>query len=70
MVGFAILAYYEYERKNIPMAIVFVGLELLFQPLAKVDNPENYWLGIFYFNRKDSRVLVCKRQITMRDFGK
>lgn len=52
------------------MAIVFVGLELLFQPLAKVDNPENYWLGIFYFNRKDSRVLVCKRQITMRDFGK
>ena len=27
----------------------------------KVDDPENYRLGIFYFNPKDSRVLVPKR---------
>jgi len=43
VVGFAILAYYEYERKNIPMAIVFVGLELLFQPLAKVPLGRQVW---------------------------
>jgi hypothetical protein len=36
LVGFAILAYYEYERKNIPLVIVYVGLVLLFQPIAKV----------------------------------
>ena len=26
-----------------------------------VDDPENYWLGIFYFNPQDSRVLMPKR---------
>ena len=30
-----------------------------FDPM--VDNPENYRLGIFYFNRKDKRVIVPKR---------
>ena len=43
LVGFAILAYYEYERKNIPMAIVFVGLMLLFQPIAKVTLGRQVW---------------------------
>ena len=31
-----------------------------FDPM--VDNPENYWLGIFYFNRKDKRAIVPKRR--------
>jgi uncharacterized membrane protein len=26
-----------------------------------VHDPENYWLGLFYFNPKDTRVLVPKR---------
>jgi hypothetical protein len=43
LVGFAILAYYEYERKNIPMVIVFVGLVLLFQPIAKVTLGRQVW---------------------------
>jgi len=30
-----------------------------FDPM--VDNPENYRLGIFYFNRKDKRAIVSKR---------
>ena len=30
-----------------------------FDPM--VDNPENYKLGIFYFNRKDKRAVVPKR---------
>jgi hypothetical protein len=43
VVGFAILAYYEYERKNVPLVIIFVGLALLFQPLAKVVLDRNTW---------------------------
>ena len=31
-----------------------------------VDNPDNYKLGIFYFNRKDKRAIVPKRK---RFFG-
>jgi uncharacterized membrane protein len=27
-----------------------------------VDNPQNYKLGIFYFNRKDKRLIVPKRK--------
>ncbi len=30
-----------------------------FDPM--VDNPENYRLGIFYFNRKDKRAVVPKQ---------
>jgi uncharacterized membrane protein len=26
-----------------------------------VDNPDNYRLGIFYFNRKDKRAIVPRR---------
>jgi len=43
VVGFAVLAYYEYERKNIPLVIVFVGLALLFQPLVKVAMGRQAW---------------------------
>lgn len=43
VVGFAILAYYEYERKNIPMVIVFVALAILFQPLLKISLGRQVW---------------------------
>jgi hypothetical protein len=43
LVGFAILAYYEYDRKNVPMAIVYIGLVLLFQPIAKVSLGRQVW---------------------------
>jgi asparagine N-glycosylation enzyme membrane subunit Stt3 len=43
IIGFAILAYYEYERKNIPLVIVFVGLALLFQSLVKVALGRHTW---------------------------
>ncbi|MCX6242692.1 MAG: hypothetical protein NTX43_12870 [Bacteroidetes bacterium] len=46
LVGFAILAYYEYERKNIPLVIVFVGLVLLFQPIAKVALGRQAWMVV------------------------
>ena len=44
LVGFAILAYYEYERKNVPLVIVFAGLMLLFQPIAKVSLGRQAWM--------------------------
>jgi len=43
VVGFAILAYYEYERKNIPLVIILVGLMILFQPLAKIPLGRQVW---------------------------
>jgi len=46
VVGFAILAYYEYERKNIILAILFVALALLFQPFSKVPLGRQSWIII------------------------
>jgi len=46
MVGFAILAYYAYERKNIPVVILFVALALLFQPLSKVPLGRQSWIMV------------------------
>ena len=43
VVGFSILAYYEYERKNMPMVIVFLGLVILFQPLATIPLGKQVW---------------------------
>jgi len=43
VVGFVILAYYKFKRKNIPMGIVFVGLALLFQPFVKVPLGRQVW---------------------------
>ena len=46
MVGFAILAYFQYEKKNIPLVIMFVALVLLFQPLLKVPMGRHSWIII------------------------
>ena len=46
VVCFAILAYYEYERKRIPLVIVFVALALLFQPFSKVPFGRQVWIII------------------------
>jgi hypothetical protein len=43
MVGFVVLAYYYHERGATKVAIVFVGLALLFQPLAKVALGREVW---------------------------
>jgi hypothetical protein len=43
LIGFSILAYYEIERKNTLMVIVFIGLALLFQPLTKVPLDRQVW---------------------------
>lgn len=44
VVGFAILAYYEYEQKNIPMVIVYLGLAVLFQPLETIPLGRQVWI--------------------------
>lgn len=46
LVGFAILAYYEFEQKNIPLVIVFIALAVLFQPLVKVPLGRQVWVII------------------------
>jgi hypothetical protein len=46
LVGFAILAYYQYERKNIPLVILFVALALLFQPISKVPMGRQSWVMV------------------------
>ena len=46
MVGFAILAYYQYEKKNIPLVIMFIALALLFQPIIKVPMGRQSWIMI------------------------
>ena len=46
VVGFAILAWYEYERKNIILVILFVALAILFQPLTKVPVGRQSWVVI------------------------
>ena len=43
VVSFAILAYNEYERKNIPLVIVYMGLAFLFQPFAKIPIGRMLW---------------------------
>lgn len=52
VVCFAILTYHEYERKNIPMAVVYVSLAVLFQPL------EGFPLGRQVWNIVDVLVAV------------
>jgi uncharacterized membrane protein YccC len=46
VVEFAFLAYFEYERKNIPLVIAYVALALLFQPLFKVPLGRHVWIII------------------------
>ena len=72
MVGFVILAYHEYERRNIPLVIVFVALAFLFQPLAKISLGRQLWnivdvvvavglvVSIFVFNREKKHRIIAK----------
>lgn len=41
--GFALLAYYEYLNKRIPLAIGFSFLALLFQPFVKIALGRMMW---------------------------
>jgi hypothetical protein len=53
VVGFAILVYYEYERKNIPLVIIYLGLAVLFQPLEGIPLGRPVWMVV------DVIVAVC-----------
>ena len=43
MIAFAIMAYQYYEKVKIPLAIVFGGVALLFQPFIKVALGRTLW---------------------------
>ena len=43
MIAFAIMAYQYYEKENMPLAITFGGLALLFQPFIKVALGRTLW---------------------------
>ena len=43
MIVFAIMAYQYYEKENVPLAITFGGLALLFQPFIKVALGRTLW---------------------------
>jgi hypothetical protein len=44
VVGFAILAWYSYERKQFPVVIVYLGLAVIFQPLMVVPMEGTRWV--------------------------
>jgi len=43
LIGFGILAYKSYERKENVMTIAYVGLAILFQPLLKISLGREFW---------------------------
>ena len=43
VIGFGILAYEALQQKTVPLAIVYAGLILLFQPLEKVALGRLLW---------------------------
>lgn len=43
MLGFALLAYFSYERKRNVEAIIYITLALLFQPFEKVALGRTVW---------------------------
>ena len=43
MIVFAIMAYQYYVKENVPLAISFCGLALLFQPFIKVALGRTLW---------------------------
>ena len=43
LIGFGILAYKNYERKENVMTIAYVGLAILFQPLLKISLGREFW---------------------------
>ena len=53
LILFSLFAYDYYERKNIPLTIVFTSLAILFQPLLKISLGRQIWniidvaVGIF-----------------------
>ncbi len=46
LVGFAVLAYKSYEDENIVLAIVYVGLAILFQPVFKIALGREVWNAV------------------------
>ena len=63
MVAFAIMAYIYYDKKQIPLAIIFGSLTLLFQPFVKVALGRVLWnvvdvivaIGLFTLWWKDKK---------------
>lgn len=43
LVGFILLAYYSYERKNTPLTIIYVVLAILFQPFTSMGLGRQVW---------------------------
>ena len=43
MIGFGLLAYDAFSNKKAPMAIIFLGLLLLFQPVHKIALGRDVW---------------------------
>jgi hypothetical protein len=43
LLGFTILAYKSYEEKENVLLIVYIGLAILFQPLAKISLGREIW---------------------------
>ena len=42
-IGFSVLAYYEYKRKDDTKMIVYISLALLFQPFFKIALGRTIW---------------------------
>ncbi len=67
MLGFALLAYYSYQKNQKTDVIIYVALALLFQPFIKVALGRTGWnivdvivsiyllLSIFIFNRPKNK---------------
>ncbi len=43
LIGFSVLAYRSYKTDNVEVAILYVGLAILFQPLIKVPLGRMMW---------------------------
>lgn len=43
MIVFAVMAYQYFEKENMPLAITFGGLALLFQPFIKIALGRTLW---------------------------
>lgn len=43
LIGFSVLAFLEYKKKNEIAVIVFIGLALLFQPFFKIALGREIW---------------------------
>jgi hypothetical protein len=43
MIGFSLLAYYEFKEKNNILTIIFILLAILFQPFEKIALGRSLW---------------------------